>query len=144
MHFNLHSLPFAFLDLEPWMIAIVVPVAGLIFAGAIIFIAMHFNHRRQELWHQTARLALEKGQPLPAFDSAGRAEMAQTARAQPRWRGYLIGGMINIAVGAGMFVALSQISNTSFNVGYFGFIPLFIGVALLLGAVIEGLASRGK
>ncbi|HWA84871.1 MAG TPA: DUF6249 domain-containing protein [Opitutus sp.] len=144
MHLDSHLIPLAFLDLQPWLIAVFVPIAALIFAGAIIFMTMHFNHRRQELWHQTARLALEKGQPLPAFDRMVVAEPTSAASPQPRWRGYLVGGLINLAIGAGLFLALSQIPSTSFNVGSFGFIPGFIGIALLIGAMIEGFASRGK
>lgn len=139
----------AFLNLQPWSVAIVVPVVGMIFAGVIIVTTMYFNHRRQELWHQTARVALEKGQPLPSFpdgagfaDAAAAVKAATAANSQPRWRGYLIGGLINLAIGAGLFVSLSQISGTAFNVGYFGCIPGFIGLALLLGAVIEAFAAR--
>lgn len=133
------------------MISIVVPVVGLVFAGVIIVTTFYFKHRERELWHQTARVALEKGQPLPVLpDSAGFGDAAAAVKAataannQPRWRGYLIGGLINLAVGAGLFVSLSQISGASFNVGYFGCIPGFIGIALLLGAVIEAFASRHK
>lgn len=143
MNFDPTHVPVAFLNLQPWSIAIVVPLFGLIFAGVIIVTTMYFQHRRTELWHQTARIALEKGQPLPAMpDSFAPNNPGCGSRDQPRWRGYLIGGLINLGVGAGLYLALSQISNTPFNVGYFGFIPLFIGVALLLGAVIEALAAR--
>ncbi len=152
MHTILHYLPIAMLGLEPWMVAIVVPVAGLIFAGVLIVSGMYFQHRRREMWHQTARIALEKGQPLPpSYEPVGLSEdvkerMAEAAVAAsnpgPRWRGYLIGGLINVGVGGGLFMALSQIPNTNFNVGYFGLIPLFIGVALLIGAVVEGMLTR--
>ena len=149
MNLDLHSLQLAFLDLQPWSVAIIVPVAGLVFAGVIVVTMMYFKHRQQELWHQTARIALEKGQPVPSFyDGAGFAAAAAAVKAataannQPRWRGYLIGGLINLGVGAGLFVALSQISGTSFNVGYFGCIPGFIGIALLVGAAIEAFVAR--
>jgi hypothetical protein len=143
MNFDLHS-SLAFLDLQPWSIAIIVPMVGMIFAGFVIIVSAHFNHRRQELWHETARIALEKGQPLPAIPGAFDSQTQSTASNQPRWRGYLIGGLINIAVGAGIFFALGSIPNPAFNIGFFGFIPGFIGVALLLGAVIEAMASRRK
>ncbi len=136
---TLVTLRLAFLDIQPFMIAIIVPIAGLLFGGAIAGMAMYFSHQRQRLWHETARLALEKGQPLPAsFDVASRAAGDNA----PRWRGYFIGGLINVGVGVGLFFALSQIPGTAFNVGYFGAIPGFIGVALLIGAAIEALASR--
>ena len=68
-------LPLALFGLEPWIIGIVIPVAGLIFAGAIAISAMYFKNRQRELWHETARVALEKGQPLPPMpDSEEGAE----------------------------------------------------------------------
>lgn len=142
---NLTSLPTAVLDLQPWSITLIIPIAGMILAGVIIVTTMYFGHRRQELWHQTARLALDKGQPLPPLPEGnmGRGD-ATAASNQPRWRGYLIGGLINLAIGAGLFVSLSHIAGTPFNVGYLGCIPGFIGIALLLGAAIEGFASRSR
>jgi len=123
------------------MIAVVVPVAGMIFAGAMITAAMHFHNKRQEMWHQTARLALEKGQPLPDLPPDAKSWRTADAQSQPqaRWRGYLIGGLINIAVGIGLFVALTEVSRPT---AYFAAIPFFIGVALLLAAGIEAMFSR--
>lgn len=138
----LHHLHLGFLNLQPWMIGIIMPIAGLLFAAVFGLTGMYFHHRKQELWHQTARLALEKGQPLPPF--ADIAEPTKVATPSSRWRGLMIGGLINLGVGAGLFVALAQIPTTSFNLGYFGCIPGFIGLALLLGAVVEGLASRNR
>jgi len=138
----LHHLHFSFLNLQPWMIAIIMPIAGLFFAAVFGISGMYFHHRKQELWHQTARLALEKGQPLPTFGDV--VEPAAPATPQTRWRGLMIGGLINLGVGAGLFVALGQLPNASFNVGYFGCIPGFIGIALLIGALVEGLASRSR
>lgn len=143
MSLNLPSA-LALLNLQPWSISIIIPVAGMVFAGVIIVTTMYFNHRRTELWHQTARLALEKGQPLPPAPEGVHLNVAANSVSsnQPRWRGYLIGGLINVGIGLGLFFALSQIPGTDFNLGYFGCIPGFIGAALLLGAVIEAFASR--
>lgn len=141
---ELIALPcLGFLNLQPWMIAIVVPVTAMIFVGVLIVATMYFNHRRNELWHETARVALEKGQPLPPAPGAVPLNVAAAPVSnQPRWRGYLIAGLINFGVGAGLYFSLSQVSGPAFNVGYFGAIPAFIGLALVLGAIIEALASR--
>ena len=141
MHFNLPSSLFAFLGFEPWMIAVVIPVAAMIFAGAMITVAMYFHNRRQEMWHQTARLALEKGQSLPDLPADSLSWRALTAQqtAPARGRGYLIGGLINIAIGVGLYIALSQVSKPA---AYFAAIPFFIGVAHLVATVIEAMFSR--
>lgn len=139
---SIHSLSIAFLDLQPWSIAIFVPIAGLVFAAVFGLAGMYFHHRKQELWHQTARVALEKGQPLPPMLEGMENAPTNYANPQARWRGYFIGGLINIGVGAALYIALGQIPNTHFNVGYFGLIPGFVGVALLIGAAVEAFVSK--
>ena len=142
MHASLNLPSLAVLGLEPWMIAFVVPVAALIFAGVIAVSAMYFQHRRRELWHQTARIALEKGQPLPSDPDNPNPINPATGQPVPRWRGLLIGGVVNLGVGLGLFVALSQIPNVRFNLGYFGAIPGFIGLGLLVAAFVDYYADK--
>jgi hypothetical protein len=139
----LHTVTAAFLDLQPWSIAIIVPVAGMIFVMSFGLFSMYTSHQRHVMWHQLARLALEKGQPMPEppSDMPGWRTKTDPANTQERSRGYMIGGLINIAVGTGLFIALSQISKST---AYFAAIPFFIGIALLLGAGIEMLLSRNN
>ncbi|MEO6006099.1 MAG: DUF6249 domain-containing protein [Opitutus sp.] len=141
MHFDLPSLSFAFLDLAPWTIAVIVPVAGMIFAGVIGGFAMYNHHRREAMWHELARLALEKGQPIPPPPAGlnGLRQAAQTDGQGSRSRGYMVGGLINIAIGVGLFIALAQISKPT---AYFAAIPFCIGIALLLAAFIDRAFSR--
>jgi hypothetical protein len=150
MHFSLLPLAVSGTDLALTM-ALSGLVAGVIFGG----LGMYFQHRRQAMWHETARLALEKGQPvppspdLPADESSpwastglpaaeARAEMIEQIRAQ-RIRGYMTGGLVNVAVGAGLFIALWQVSPAT---AYFAAIPGFIGIALVLVALFEVMTGR--
>ena len=141
MHLDFPSLSFAFMDLAPWTIAVIVPVAGMIFAGVIGGFAMYNHHRREAMWHELARLALEKGQPIPQPppNISGLLTGAERDVRGSRGRGYMVGGLINIAIGAGLFIALSQISKPT---AYFAAIPFFIGIALLLAAFIDRAFSR--
>lgn len=41
------------------------PIAGIILAGVITVSGMSFHHRRREMGHETAHVALERGQPRP-------------------------------------------------------------------------------
>ena len=113
---------------------------GIIFGG----LGMYFHHKRQAMWHETARIALEKGQPVPPGpdrDSPSGLSHALTEekiRAN-RIRGYLLGGTINVAVGAGLYLALMKLSP---NTAYFAAIPGFIGVALLFVALLDLLLTR--
>ena len=131
-------------------------VFGLVGMGiGLVFgvLAMYFAHRRRVLWHETARIALEKGQPLPppspdvdpdgsmralAMQVAGR-ELASSQVQGHRYRGLMLGGFINLAIGGGLFLALSQVS---LQAAYFAAIPGFIGIAFLGMAVVEFVLGR--
>lgn len=109
------------------------------FVVCLVLISGFFRHRRQELWHQTARLALEKGQPLPAAAMAGDRE---TRRCDRRWGpwGELRRGLVLVAVGVALYFCLNADARD------FAAIPAFIGVAYLLlglfGVLRAGKSSR--
>ena len=140
------------------MIALAVPVSVFLVGGTIAICAMYFHHRRRQMWHETARVALEKGQPIPEaspdqtpwnwkMGPDGGVPPAASARIQAtfeqlsgqRTRGYMVGGLVNVAVGSGLYLALSEVSPRT---AYFAAIPGFVGVALLLAGLLEALLSR--
>lgn len=149
MHLHLFPLPLAsILGLEPWIIGIVIPVAGLIFAGAIAISAMYFKNRQRELWHETARVALEKGQPLPPMPGSdeeaeekppagvGFPEWREARRLESR-RNDLKGGLILVAVGVALFVFLGASAGR-----VAGGVVGGIGLALLVCVVLDKFSSR--
>lgn len=140
----MHLLPLAFID-NGMELGVVMGLSGmglgLVFGG----LAMYFQHRRRTLWHETARIALEKGQPIPEpspdrdeweAGMPGTPDAAERSR-QNRVRGMVLGGLINIAVGFGMFIGFRHMPGLPAQAAYFGAIPAFVGAALLLGAVLE-------
>jgi hypothetical protein len=119
----MHLLPLALSGLQ---LGLAFGLAGLLFAAFFGFLGMYFHNRRTEQWHQTARLALEKGQPLPTPPAAD-AE----SRNPPRQAGDDVrSGLILIAVGIGLYVFLAHFISP--GLGAVGAIPGFIGVAFLL------------
>jgi hypothetical protein len=139
---------------EPWMIGIIVPVVSLVFAGVMAVSAMYFKHQKQLAWHQTARLALEKGQPMPpppmsdeelkyapAPPTMSAAEWQQAQRTQQRRRD-LRAGLILLAVGGGLYLMLREMSGT--DVAMVGAIPGLIGVALLLHGLLDRVLTGNK
>lgn len=119
-------MPLPPLALTGLHVGLVFGLAGLLFVAFFGFLAMYFHHRRTEQWHQTARLALEKGQPLPtpppeeSEPKDPRREAADDIRS----------GLILIAVGLGLYLFLSHF--VSHGLGAVGAIPGFIGIAMLL------------
>ena len=57
--------PFLAFDFNPQSIPVVAIIGGLSLAAIIIVSGLFFQHRKRLMWHETARIALEKGQPLP-------------------------------------------------------------------------------
>ena len=116
------------------MIGLVLAIAGIVLAGVIVVTALYFQHQRQKLWHETARVALEKGQPLPPGGPDGHDSLGQPRRADGRHD--LRAGLILLGVGAGLFMFFPRQAN------FIGAIPAFVGVALLIYAAIAAIAGR--
>lgn len=121
------------------LIVIGIPLAGMILGGVISVSAMYFCHRRRELWHETARIALEKGQPLPPMP-AELADSSRTGSDSGSGRGDVRAGLILIGVGGGLAIFFNYVGAP--QVAGIGAIPGLIGVALLLFAVFSTLFSR--
>lgn len=138
MHSDSLLIPtLALLDIDfRMLIAIVIPLAGIILGGVITVSAMYFHNRRREMWHQTARLALEKGQPLPPqADEAPAAQGPRSHRSND-----FRSGLILIAVGGGLYLFLNSVGAEGAR--FVGAIPGFIGVALLLYGLFEAVFKR--
>lgn len=139
------SLPLAgILGLSSATMGFAIAIAGLLFGGTIAVVAMILHHRRQRLWHETARIALEKGQPIPALREDELAPQPPPGMSYAEWlrlrreheRGHgLRGGLVLIAVGVGMLLMLGPGN-------YVGAIPGLIGVALIVSALLERFMSR--
>lgn len=110
---------------------------SLIFLAAIIVVSMQFfRNRDREMWHQTARLAIEKGQPVPPMP------MPEPLSRPASYSGPrdIRSGLILIAVGAGLALFLGQ--QNAPRLGYVGAIPGFIGAALLFHGLIHTLTRK--
>lgn len=107
-----------------------IPVAGIIFGCGIGIIAIisgvSYAKKEQELWHETARIALENGQPVPPNPSNKK---------NGGKRNDIRVGLILIAVATGIYLFLSAIAIP--QVAYVGAIPGLIGVALLGCGIVE-------
>ncbi len=135
----------------------VLPVIGIIFGCGvpivIVWSVLYFKHRREALWHETARLAIEKGQPVPAMpdpDLSGQPPPAADAaewlriRRQARRSKDIRGGLILVAIGAAFFFAHHQGALSFGGAGLFpAYILLGIGAAMLLNAML-GAMFTGK
>ena len=116
----------------------------------IVIVALVFKHHQRRLWHETARAALDKGQPLPSYPGAQKHEIEKSwhefARSQMaaqnhiqgfRWRRDLRGGLMLLALGLAVYAARPPSWTTGWDLAIY--VPSFIGAALLLNALLSAL-----
>ena len=115
------------------LIAIAGIAANALVASVVIIYGLKFVKRRKELWHETARIALEKGQPIPPMSEAKPSKTDANSE-ELRY------GLVFIASGAGLALFLGTVAGS--GLAYIGAIPGFIGVALLLNALINTRRKR--
>ncbi len=126
----------------------------LVLAIPIIAIvgAYYTKHRREQLWNETARLAIEKGQPVPVrppSDDELRAPPLPTAGVDLReWdrlkrirkrREDIRNGLLLAAFGGALALA-----HPGHGTGFPGYILLFIGIALFLNGILDGVFFGGS
>jgi hypothetical protein len=123
----------------PELIIVGMLLAFPVFIVAIVAVALSFKHRQRQMWHETARLALEKGQPLPSMPEGEKHGGLPAAGAMAHHD--IRGGLVLLALGAGLWVTFMHIGG---NYQFIGAIPGFIGIALLTFGVGRALLSRRK
>jgi hypothetical protein len=105
----------------------------IIFSFVIVLCGLkqYFRWKRSQLWHETAQLALEKGQPLPtnSWECGSNRGGRRSARCDVRR------GIVFIAVGAALYFALPAGNNA------WAAIPGFIGIAFLIFGLFSFLQS---
>lgn len=132
------DLPLAILDART-IITFYLPLAGLIFALIITLFGMWMAVQDKRLKHETIRLAIEKGQPLPAGlldEDFGAPHGSPAARPRERSRlramNDLRGGLVCLAIAGGLY----------FIVPFVAPIMAFIGLALLICWFVEYRAAH--
>jgi hypothetical protein len=132
----------------PELLTILLLCAAALATG-IVIVALAFKHQQRRLWHETARAALEKGQPLLPYPGAQKHEIEKAWHAfamnqmaanndfrRFRCRRDLRGGLVMLAIGAGIFLGLASIDHGE-RLRVFAFVPGCIGLALLANGLVN-------
>ena len=126
---HLFSLPLGnILGLGPAELGIMVGMIALPIGVIIVVSGMYFRHQQQKLWHETARIALEKGQPLPPLPAEDQNEDRGSELASDFRSGLILVGTgigLRFIVGPGIAAVVG-----------------FIGVALLVYATFALMFRR--
>ena len=115
------------MDLKETLVPIAVTSVVFLTAAIIVATVFLFLHRAKELKHQTIRLALEKGQPVPAG-------LLDEAAARPRAND-LARGVKAIFAGVGLSLFFWFFHERLWPVGL---IPAFIGLGHLAAWALTG------
>ncbi len=99
------------------------------FVIVLVTIIRFFRWKRAQLWHETARLALEKGQPLPLNPATDGGCFGGRNGFGPM--GELRRGLVLIAVAGGLYLGLKGDARA------WAALPGLIGVAFLVFALFS-------
>jgi len=117
------------------VVAVFIPIVAIIMSLSIpiVFALLDYRRRRDivEANHKERLAAIERGMDIPPLPESFYLPLRQRRRPQ-----YLLGGMIWLFVGLGLFVALRAVA--SHDVANFALIPIGVGAAFLIFYVVEG------
>jgi len=114
-------------DQPPAAMIIIVPVAMFAMIIACVWLGVSQRSRRARLLHETLRLMIEKGQPIPP-------ELLQSPDGGRRPRNDLRTGLVFISIGVGFGALLLTEGDRDWPIAL---IPLLIGVAFLVARKME-------
>ena len=111
----------------PAAMIVIVPVAMFTMIIACVWLGVSQRSKRAQLLHDTLRLMIEKGQPIPP-------ELLQSPDGLRRPRNDLRVGLVFLSIGAGLGILLLSQRDDAWPVAL---IPLLIGVAFLVARKME-------
>jgi hypothetical protein len=129
-----------------------IPITLFFIGLAITVASLYFKNQSRRMWHETARIALEKGQPIPGAtpdmhealsQQAAKAASAQVSASRSSGRGDIKAGLILLAVSAGLYFGFKDLNGEFHSMPTFLiYVPGFIGLALLINALITFLTTK--
>jgi uncharacterized protein DUF6249 len=115
-----------FANIDPEVIAVFIPIIGVLGGVFIAVTAVVMNGRRKELEHRERIIAMEKGlaPPAPAVETE-----------RPKYSGRRANGLVMTGIGLALTIALW--AEEGAEGGLWGLIPMFIGIGLLIAGTLD-------
>ena len=114
------------MGIEPEHIAIFIPIIVVLGGVLVAITAVIIHGRNKDLEHRERITAMEKGIELPVPTPQTMRPVHSAKRA---W------GLVLVGVGLAVTIAIWTVEGA--EGGVWGFIPLFMGVALLVAAMLD-------
>lgn len=119
----------------PEMIAtVLIPLGMFSMIIACVAIGVTARLKRNRMLHETVRMMIEKGQPIPP-------ELLQPQETARRPRSDLRTGLVLVAIGIGLCGLGLSIGSDKAKISGLGLIPILMGVAFLIAWKIEAKRS---
>jgi hypothetical protein len=118
------------MQMNEMLVALGVPIGAFFMAVAIVGLVGYFNHQARKQRHETIRLALEKGQPLPPELLAATRPARSDLSSGIQW--------IFVGVGLGLFLWFFRPEHSLWAVGL---ILVFVGLGKLVAHAVTSRAS---
>lgn len=128
--------PALFAAIEDSPYPYLIPLAGMAFGIVALVMAFKEKLQKRSLRYELLKIALEKGQPLPA-------ELLDEKTSDRVQRDDRRSGIILVAIGIALYVFLGLLV-PAYAVKWVALLPGFIGLALLLNWALERRGGAGQ
>jgi len=115
---------FGWVDAE--VVAVFIPIIGVLGGVFIAVTAVVMNGRRKELEHRERIIAMEKGLAIPG---------PVVEPEQPKYSSRRAAGLVMTGIGLALTIAMWVEEGS--DAGMWGLIPLFIGLGLLIAGTLD-------
>ena len=113
-------------DIGPDTLGVMIPITAIMGGFAIAIVAIIMGARKKELEHKERLIAMEKGIEIP---------QTQQPEARPPYRSNRTAGLVMTLIGVAVTIANWTVGGAT--AGVWGFIPLAIGIGLLISSALE-------
>ena len=107
-------------------LAVMIPITAIMGGIAVAIVGIIMGSRRKELEHKERIIAMEKGIAIPE---------PPKVECRPTYQSNRTGGFVMTLIGIALTVALWTVAGATG--GVWGFVPLAIGIGLLISSAIE-------
>lgn len=111
---------------DPEVVAVFIPIIGVLGGVFIAVTAIVMGGRRKELEHRERITAMEKGLPVPG-------PVIEPER--PKFSSRRANGLVMSGIGLALTIALFTVDGP--EAGVWGLIPMFIGIGLLVAGSLD-------
>lgn len=118
--------------ITPSLLGLLIPILFVCGAIVVAIVAIIIQGRNKDLEHRERLIAMEKGIPLPEPPAVPQKPEKPQRPVYTLRRAW---GLVFVGIGLALAIILASV--TEFKYGTWGMLPLFIGLGLIIGAILD-------